>query len=1460
MATFKETSSLYQKGKTEELNPKEASKLKVTNKVSNVLSAARMFETMATPSIKDKLAKFENKGPKNNEISSNIERKNNIKGFETNINKKNNISPSNFEKKSNNSPSILNKDNKNNIAIDKKSTSSSSSSITEKKSPTTINISNTNNTMTTNTMTTNTDKISPNPIITDNKDLVKKDSAIDLMKNSTSEQSPPTNAAAAIAMLASRISALEDELETVGKEMVDNVKREIDLDLELDTKLNKKEEEIQTVTEPIQDRLIQLDADLAQYNKYRVSDDNNDYSNKRTSSDTKSLREHSDYFSDPTTYTTYNSSSDIYSSKSLSRSSPTDFSKSENGKYSGEGNGSFQDDNSSVSSIASSTFSRSRVPSYETNRSIYSAEMDSSESLKAQLEKKYNEDLEKARQELTDELEKTKNKHWSELERTRKELSEQNKWNEEKIRMELTNLHKSEKEELMRIYDAEKDKIGTEIETLTRIKERTEKELIELKERFESEKQSIIREYEREKGLLREEHEKQLNNISRLQNDAQSTINEIDEIRKQNDIEKMELESRLERAHQSERELLLAEIKQKEESEANWRQYKKDTEATLNELKTQLSLLGSLAQQKEETESKLSKLDEEHSRTLEELQTLIRKREDAENTLVQFQQEKEKIIQDLKNELYNKENAVSASKELRDQLNDANDELSKLRLELSNRDSDINKVNERYEILENLISDKKEQIQRLERQVQIGGDEKNREICELKNFHQRDREEAIATLRSELASSHSQDLEKLREQLINERKEQERSIRQEMERNRSNEFESIQSRLKEEYEAKIAELIRNNETLERKLSENAVSVKLIEDTSRRLETAEMSYSELSTKHQQFVQKNLQMSTDLISLRNKVEELEQKNETLVKEKKVEQEIFNSEKQRLASDLDNAKEEMQRIHEEGLSLKGEVKELEGERNKLAGVISIMKEEWEKQYKNLKEKFQQSEVERIDLLSQVTDFQEENLKLKETTENLDKQKDALSKLLEEHQNGMQTLMKDMASEREVWRQKEADLITNHESMESEFKQKGSELIIVREELEIARSERQTMKQKLIDVGKEKVAADIKVRELETEKKKIEGDLSKISEEKSRLSSQLTDARKQLDRLKEQFKDLKDDDESRILRLTKEKEELKDKLSNISSTHSEELKAKLNKIEIEYEKKEMEICQLETSKRQLQTRIEGLEASTNRLTIKLKAAESDAEQTKRNADIQSRELQNRLRDSQIEIEELHKQVTDLRQKLIEKEHIVETHNRQSANKDDVRLSNATMTITTLNKQIEKYKVSHEVLEEQIASLNKKLSDADGKADKSITQAEKTISMLRNKLDTIQKEHTQEKNQLKVQQEEEIANLTKMLESIEKRQRNISTNDGNISSSKLSDLEQKIKELESLLKKSQGECDRLSETLAQVQMRYLDAINDKDQLTHEKREVDKRFRTLETQYQEVLQKNMDLAIQLSSR
>ncbi|CAG8743687.1 970_t:CDS:2, partial [Dentiscutata erythropus] len=50
-------------------------------------------------------------------------------------------------------------------------------------------------------------------------------------------------------------------------------------------------------------------------------------------------------------------------------------------------------------------------------------------------------------------------------------------------------------------------------------------------------------------------------------------------------------------------------------------------------------------------------------------------------------------------------------------------------------------------------------------------------------------------------------------------------------------------------------------------------------------------------------------------------------------------------------------------------------------------------------------------------------------ENSTNFEKEKDTLSKRLEEHQNGMKTFMTEFASERESWRQKEEDLISNYE-----------------------------------------------------------------------------------------------------------------------------------------------------------------------------------------------------------------------------------------------------------------------------------------------------------------------------------------------------------------------------------------------------------------------------------------------
>ncbi|CAH1759888.1 4639_t:CDS:2 [Entrophospora sp. SA101] len=109
---------------------------------------------------------------------------------------------------------------------------------------------------------------------------------------------------------------------------------------------------------------------------------------------------------------------------------------------------------------------------------------------------------------------------------------------------------------------------------------------------------------------------------------------------------------------------------------------------------------------------------------------------------------------------------------------------------------------------------------------------------------------------------------------------------------------------------------------------------------------------------------------------------------------------------------------------------------------------------------------------------------------------------KILDEHQKGAQVFIKDMASEREQWRQKEQDIILNHESIELKMKQKESELSAVQDELMSTIKEKQTMKQKL---------------------RLIENELAKTIDEKRKLSDQLTDTKRQLDKFKEQIKSIK-------------------------------------------------------------------------------------------------------------------------------------------------------------------------------------------------------------------------------------------------------------------------------------------------------------------------------------------------
>ncbi|CAG8545875.1 5716_t:CDS:2, partial [Scutellospora calospora] len=297
-----------------------------------------------------------------------------------------------------------------------------------------------------------------------------------------------STAAAAMASLASRMAALENELDMVDKEMTD--------DLDDYTVSNSQKEKMQP-------------------------------------------DEHLDYYSDQSS--PLNGSLDNFStSTSISRHS--DLTKSvQDFSQPTETNG-------HLSNSISSNYA-SRTPSYDISRISRSSNNTLDDSIKAQLEKKHAEELEKARQEL----ENTRNKHWSELQKSKNELAEQNNENEP----EITNLSQLN------------NQVKSELNTL---KDNFENEKRSIIQQHENDKRSIIQQHEKEKDSLLSEHSKKFSNLSKSHEDTESKINQL---LLQHETEKKDLESKLVNLHRSEKEKLLAEIKKKEESEANWILYKK---------------------------------------------------------------------------------------------------------------------------------------------------------------------------------------------------------------------------------------------------------------------------------------------------------------------------------------------------------------------------------------------------------------------------------------------------------------------------------------------------------------------------------------------------------------------------------------------------------------------------------------------------------------------------------------------------------------------------------------------------------------------------------------------------------------------------------------------------------------------------------------------------------------------
>ncbi|CAG8465950.1 15980_t:CDS:2 [Funneliformis caledonium] len=1035
------------------------------------------------------------------------------------------------------------------------------------------------------------------------------------INNSTTMSCQPKGGSfATMALLATQIQALESELITVGKRK--NSKRKKN-NFDINTTLSSKYDE--KIHSP-----ISLENDLLQYKKHERDDSYSDSSLQFLSSN--------------------NSVSATSTRLTTPVDSNFDFTKSELSPPNTDVKNSFNVYQKNVEEIQFLTNKleeqqKQHKGELEKLRKEHSTQLNKT---MLDYEKSINDQkkaFEKVIQELKDNMEKENN---SKMDKLRKELINQSKGNEEKMMNEISIRYESRTEELMRLHDIEKNKIITELKSMKKLKEKAEVELMENKKTFQNDKRSIRHEYEREIEILRVEHVNQLDSMMR--GETKKAFMQI-----KDQLVRMKREG--EKGLRNRIEELMHELSEKEAAEGSWIKDKREKESILLNLKIHLNALETTIQQKED---KIVELQDEHARSRKEISVLNRNKESTSKMIETFQQKTEEIIKDLKRQLDAKTKSEGEVepivKTLREQLNNADEELSSLRVQLSNLELKFNEESERCEDLEKLIEDKSDMINKLQLKLERRKTEteelESSKKMDLQNFKER-QEQSITLLRTKMEIDHKKELQELRDRLV------------------------------KEYEIKIKELADQNSRIERNSVQNSETVEELKETTRRLAGVESAFKELNAKHQQLLHKNQQLSNDISVFRSKVELLETDN---------------------------------------FELK--------ENNRL--VISEKKEVAEKLTNDL--------------------------------ETVEKQKESLSKLLEEHQNGMRTLMKEMAAEREVWSQKESDLSSNYEI---ELRDRDSELEELRSELDHMKKHSEGLEQLL------QVSQDYETKQLE-----------------------------------------------------------------LSQKYEEALRECANK--------ENEILNLEMFKKQSQARIESYESSTSRLTAKLRTIEADADRVKQNADTKINDLQSRLRVSMTEIEDLHNQVSDLKQKLIEGEAMIQNNSR-SQNRDG---PNDTFKLNSLTKQVEKYKATQQNLEVQIVALTQKLQvvHQDYKEEKA----------------QIFNDHQRSLQAMKQRQDDEIAKLTETMQSrlaaLEKLQRNIRNATDRFSNGNA----QRLSGLENSLRESRSECEKLKDKLIHIQQKFEESINEKDKVTKEINDMRKRVKCLEVELQEVIAKNVTLVIEMS--
>lgn len=665
-------------------------------------------------------------------------------------------------------------------------------------------------------------------------------------------------------------------------------------------------------------------------------------------------------------------------------------------------------------------------------------------------------------------------------------------------------------------------------------------------------------------------------------------------------------------------------------------------------------------------------------------------------------------------------------------------------------------------------------------------------------------------------------------------------IKQELNTKHLNELEEVIEQNKKDVEKLKFDLEKNFELEKQDL------IKKTEDSLRREHSKKLSDLEENLENQirDLRNENGNLEFEIKILRKEIETFDnESSENSENEKKLEN--FGVEIRNLQNEIENRESEVENLKKENNLLIDEKNLLVKNNEMLKNENVSFTKEKEFEIEKLKNEIENYKSENDLLIKGKVNDDIEIRNLKDEIENF---KNEYLLLKKESSKQLENLEIEKSREMENLQKINRDEVAN---LESKLLNASNKLAAIENSFQELNSEYQQCTQNSSQTSTELTSAYEKVQEFEDKNRILEKNCEELFDEKIKLNAE-----------KEMF--LKD-----IQKIKLEKLELENELKESHDKLDEFMKSMKEKWESQYRDLEQKHKESELKLKESVEKNELIYEKLMKEREKSKSNEMDHEQSKE-----------RLRALEKQNEENIKELKDLQL-------LIKSENERWKDKEENFMINYEKLEMKLKQKESDYDIINDELEFITAekqSIKQKLFDND--KEKILIDREKRQIEIKFKKLLEEKENlSKQLDEIENQHREEISiiakEIQKRLESLEKNQKNLLTNNNNKNNhDRTSKLLQKITDLENSLKSSKLECEKLNEKLTEIQLYHFEAVNEKNKVIEEKSEAQKKIKLLESRlesfdklsglekndlrlmekYHEVLAKNMELTIQLSSK